>query len=92
MLKNIHTQIKKNLGEIFHKIIKKNMPHKHKKKHKLKVSHWENGKLHSREFEFDSLEEAKHHSKHHKGIRKIYDELEILVFVRNEDGIGETYC
>lgn len=70
------------------------MPHHHhEKKHTLKVFHYTEGELEVTEYFFGSLEDAKEHSKHHKGkgLRKIYNEIEELVHCDDDDD-NETYA
>ena len=62
-------------------------------KHKLKISRWENGSLNSEEYWFDSLVEAIENSKLFKGIKKIYNELEELIFIEELELLDmETYA
>ena len=62
-------------------------------KHKLKISRWENGSLNSEEYWFDSLVEAIENSKLFKVIKKIYNELEELIFIEELELLDmETYA
>jgi hypothetical protein len=60
-------------------------------KFKLKISDWKDGVLETSEIGFNYFLEALHHSKGHKGHRKIYNEIGELIHSDCDDE-GKTYA
>ena len=68
-------------------------PYRKIHKHKVKAFHWKYGRLHIDEMTFDTIEEAIEHANTVRGLVKIFNEIEEMIFCSDHDADGtpESY-